>query len=401
MGAIDAGKSFELSQRAGLATAHITENLRSRSDTMKAVVAALDGNDLPAVFDLLKPATIEVPGTHVAAVAAARWAALPKAERDTTLLLTAGRAMRAEANLAVQASLKAAGEIAPLGVRVGVLDRVNVTREGARLMKGYQPGRVVEIRTNLPSQGLTRGDRGVVTGIEGDRVRLAMRAGGEKLFRPDGLPKNLRHDAVSIYQVKQVELHAGDRIRWTDTDRQRGLNNADLARVEEVGKGGLVVASLADGTVHQLKPGDRMLEQLDLAYAINVHVAQGVTTDHGILALRSTERKLLSERSFLVALTRVADKVALIVDDSRKVERGVLRNPGDKTSALEVTDKMAAGRAAPSSAEHSTEPSTETVTQRTDVPERWRGARVIARDVDHVIDSVVNRTPDRQPDFGL
>ncbi len=94
LGAIDAGKPFELSQRAGHATAHITENLRSRSDTMKAVVAALDGNDLPTVFDLLKPVTTEVPGKDVAATAAARWAALPKAERDTTLLLTAGRAMR-------------------------------------------------------------------------------------------------------------------------------------------------------------------------------------------------------------------------------------------------------------------------------------------------------------------
>lgn len=243
----------------------------------------------------------------------------------------------------------------------------------------------------------------MVTGIDGDRVRLEMRAGGEKLFRPDGLAKNLRHDAVSIYQVKQVELHAGDRIRWTDTDRQRGLNNADLARVEEVGKGKLVVSSLADGTLHQLNSGDRMLEQLDLAYAINVHVAQGVTTDHGILALRSTERKLLSERSFLVALTRVADKVALIVDDGRKVERGVLRNRGDKTSALEVTDRIAgAGRAMPSPAERDAGSSTETVIQRTDVPERWRGARgVSAREADQMMDRVVSRAPDLQPDYGL
>jgi len=368
---------------------------------MKAVVAALDGSDLATVFDLLKPSTTEVPGAQVAATAAARWAALPRAERDTTLLLTAGRAMRAEANLAVQAQLKATGEIGPSGVRVDVLDRVNVTREGARLLKGYQPGRVVEIRTDLPSQGLTRGDRGVVTGVDGDRVRLAMRGGGERLFRPDALPKNLSHDAVSIYQVRPVELHAGDRIRWTDTDRQRGLNNADLARIEAVGKGGLVVSSLADGTVHQLEAGDRMLERLDLAYAINVHVAQGVTTDHGILALRSTERKLLSERSFLVALTRVADRVALIVDDGRRVEHGVLRNAGDKTSALEVAGGMAAERTILSSFERTSRAPAEK--QESNVPERYlaRDGRAIGRDISHAVDIAVARTPDRQPDFGL
>jgi conjugative relaxase-like TrwC/TraI family protein len=336
LGAIDAGKPFEASQKAGHATAHVTENLRSRSDIMKAVTAALDGRDLSTVFDLLAPVTSEVADGDVATRAAARWAAASAEERAGTLLLTASRSMRAEINRAVQAELKAMGEIAPVGVRVEVLDRVNATREGARLMKGYQPSRVVEFRTDLPAQGFRRGDRGTVVDAEDGRVRLAMRDGAEKLFRPDRLPRNLHQDAVSIHQVKPIELHVGDRIRWTDTDRTRQLNNADLARVEEVGQGRLVVSSLADGTIHTLAAGDRMAERLDLAYAINVHVAQGVTADHGIVALRASERRQLSERSFLVALTRIADKVALIVDDGRGVQRGVARNAGDKASALDI-----------------------------------------------------------------
>lgn len=57
-----------------------------------------------------------------------------------------------------------------------------------------------------------------------------MRSGGERTFHPDKLPRNLKHDAVSVYGIKRIELHAGDRIRWTGTDHQRGLLNADLAR---------------------------------------------------------------------------------------------------------------------------------------------------------------------------
>ena len=56
--------------------------------------------------------------------------------------------------------------------------------------------------------------------------------------------------------------------------------------------------------------------------------------------MRSSERKLLTERPFLVALTRVADKVALVLDDGRKVERHVTHNTGDKTSALDVPNPM-------------------------------------------------------------
>lgn len=337
--AIAAGKPFEASQHAGVATAYVTENLRSKSDQMKAVTAALDRGDMPAAFELLRPATVEVAGPDVAATAAAQWAALPQEQREVTLVLTAGRAMRTAANLAIQAELKAAGQIERTGVSFDVLDRVNATREGARLMRGYQPGRVVEIRTNLPSQHLVRGDRGVVTAVEGDRVRLAMGSGGERQFRPGRLPKNLGEDAVTIFAVKQIELHAGDRIRWTDNDRTRALDNGAMARVEEVGRGRLVVSSLVDGTVHEIGAGDRMAERLDLAYAINVHVAQGVTTEHGIVAMRSSERRLLTERSFLVALTRVADRLGLVLDDGHKVERHVTRNSGDKTSALAVVEQ--------------------------------------------------------------
>lgn len=342
LGAISAGKPFEASQQAGTATAYVTENLRSRSETMKAVTTALDDKDWGRVFDLLKPTTTEVPLGQVATTAAARWAALPKDERDGTLLLTASRSMRSEANAAVQAELKVAGEITGTGMRVDVLDRVNATREGARLMKGYQPGHVVEFRTNLPSQGLRLGDRGVVAGVEGKQVRLTLENGRSILLQPDRLAKNLTYDTVSIYHVKQIELHVGDRIRWTDNDRERGMDNAAMARVEAVGDK-LVVASLSDGVVHQLRAGDRMIERLDLAYAINAHIAQGVTTDNGIVALRSSERRQLSERSFLVALTRIADKVSLIVDNALAIERGVTRNSGDKTSALDVNERGGEG----------------------------------------------------------
>lgn len=339
LNAVAAGKPFEESQKAGHATALLTENLRSKSDQMKAVVAALDRNDVPAAFEHLRPGTVEVPGRDVATVAARLWAALAPEERSNTLLLASGRAMRAQANAAAQAELKVAGEIGWDGVKVEVLDRVNATREGARHTPFYQPGRVVEVLTDLRSQGLARGDRGVVTRVNGDKVSLKLRSGEERVFRPGKLPKNLRNDAVSIYAVKQVELHAGDRIRWTGNDGERGIANGQLARVEEVGGGRLVASSLRDGTVSELKVGDPMLERLDLAYAVNVHVSQGVTVQNGIVVLNSAERRLLSEKTFLVALTRIADKAQLVLDDGRKVERSVMRNPGTKTSALDIAGR--------------------------------------------------------------
>lgn len=336
LGAVEAGKPAEQIQDAGNATAHLTENLRSKSDQMKELTRALDGEDWTTAFDVLRPTTIDVQAGNQAETAARRWAALPAPERDKTLLIVSGRVMRTATNEAAQAELKRAGVIASSGVRFDILDRSTVTRENTREMRFYNEGRVVEFRTNLPSQGFTRGEIGEVVRSGKAGVRLQMRSGGERTFRPDKLPRNLKHDAVSVYGVKRIELHAGDRIRWSGTDHERGLLNADLARVEEVGPGRLTVSSLSDGQVHDLGRGDPMLERLDLAYAVNAHVAQGVTAEAGIVVMSAAERGLNTARLFLVALTRMTSGLTLVVDDTARLERMVASNPGDKTSALEV-----------------------------------------------------------------
>lgn len=336
LGAVEAGKPFAQAQAAGVAMAELPENLRARSPEMKAAAAALNAGDIGRAFEVLGPMTSEVPRRLIPAVAAAQWAALPRDERGRTLLLASGRAMRTQANTAAQDELRERGELGSHSVTLPVLDRVTATREGARHEQAYRLGHIVEFRTNLPSQRMSTGDRGTVVSIERGSVVLRMTDGQHRLFLPERLPRNLKEDAVSVYAIKEIQLHAGDRIRWTDNDHGRELLNAQLARIELVGAEGITVSSLADGTVHQLAPEDRMLERLDLAYALNVHIAQGVTTDHGIVMISANPRPLASQSSFLVAVTRIADRATLIVDSGRDLERAVQRNPGEKTAALEV-----------------------------------------------------------------
>lgn len=346
-GAVEAGKPFAQAQGEGIATAELSENLRARSDLMKATAAALNTGDVGRAFELLRPAMMEVPRQAIPIVSAELWAALPREERDATLLLASGRAMRSAANVAAQAELKARGELGGQKMTLQVLDRVTVSREGARQARAYQPGHVVEFRTDLPSQQLARGDRGTVVSVDCGQVLLRMADDSQRLFLPDRLPRNLKSDAVSVYALKGIELHEGDRIRWTDNDRDRGMLNAQLARVEKVGADAITISSLADGTVHELARGDRMRERLDLAYALNVHAAQGVTTDHGIVMMSAREGQLASQAAFLVAVTRIADRATLVVDNGRDLERTVMRNSGGKTSALETAERSQQGTSEP------------------------------------------------------
>ena len=133
-----------------------------------------------------------------------------------------------------------------------------------------------------------------------------------------------------------MRLHERDRIRWTASDPERGLFNADQATVLAIdGKG--VTIETSQGQKLVLDAKDPMLRRLDLAYALNAHMAQGLTSDAGIAVIETRDTKLVNQQTFLVTVTRLRDSLTLIVDRADGIERQLSRNLGGKTSALEVT----------------------------------------------------------------
>src|SRR3546814_6170601 len=85
---------------------------------------------------------------------------------------------------------------------------------------------------------------------------------------------------LKLSNEKRIEVHEGERIRWTDSDKRdgRGMINATIASVEKVTAAGITV-KLASGELRELQNGDKMLKRMDLAYAINTHMAQGITNE--------------------------------------------------------------------------------------------------------------------------
>ena len=92
----------------------------------------------------------------------------------------------------------------------------------------------------------------------------------------------------------------------------------------------------SNGMRHVLPHGDPMLDKIDLAYALNAHMAQGVTSDHGIAVMDSRETRLANLRLALVTATRVRDTFFVVADDPQRLVRQLGTNRGDKTSALET-----------------------------------------------------------------
>ena len=88
-----------------------------------------------------------------------------------------------------------------------------------------------------------------------------------------------------------------------------------------------------------------MLKRMDLAYALNANMAQGLTSDRGIAVMDSRERNLANRQTFLVTVTRLRDGLTLIADNAEKLGRAIKSNNGEKASALEVTQRLKAAAA--------------------------------------------------------
>ncbi len=339
LGAVEAGKPFALAQRAGTQTARMDHNLRARSDTLKRAQQAAQSGKTNDALEHLKDHIVEVEEDS-AIVAAERWLSLPTAERERTSIFAAGRRLRSEINTAIQTGLAANGEIGPRSARLTVLSRVNATREELRYASNYAPGMVLEVASRQSRHKLGRGSHEIAAvDIEKGVVTLRNEQGYLRRFVPARLSAKGSDQTLQLFEKKNLDLYTGDAIRWTAGDHKRGMINADRATVTAIDQDGITVTT-SSGMEHKLKPNDPMLKRIDLAYALNAHMAQGLTADKGIAVLDSRERRLLSQRNFLVTITRLRDELMLIVDSREKIGRGISTNLGEKTSAAEVAERL-------------------------------------------------------------
>ncbi len=339
LGAVDAGKPFDIMQQAGVETAIMSINLRAREKALRDAQYAAQGGHIDEALRHLGTHVVEA-GNGAAVEAAAAWLSLSPAERETTSIYASGRALRGEVNEAVQTGLKANGELGPGSMRLGTFSRINVTREELRYARSYAAGMVVEVDRRQRAQSLRPGRYQVVeTDMARERVSLENERGRRFEFRPGQLRPQGEQDPLRLFEVRALDIHAGDRIRWTETDHKRGLLNADQARITAIDSKSVTVKTSL-GAEHTLGRDDPMLERLDLAYALNAHMAQGLTSDRGIAVMDSRERNLANQQTFLVTVTRLRDGLTLFVDNVGKLEAAVERNPGMKRSALETVDLL-------------------------------------------------------------
>lgn len=338
---IDAGKAFQLIQSHEPQMARLDTSQRQKTPHMQQVATLTRNADFRQAFEVLG-SRVRSEGELYLEKAAAEWLARDPDLRMRTAIYASGRANRALLNELVQRGLKAEGSIEGKGIYLETLQQVNSTREELRYPHSYRSGLVVEVMRASPAIGLARGRYEVTAINREDHVLLRPERGREIRFDPRRIDPYDKSDAIRLYEKERALLHAGDAIRWTANDKDRGLLNSEPAWIVGLDRERMTVRT-ARGATLELGRSDPMLERVGLAYAINMHQGQGMSTDEGIGAVHSSERNLATQRLMHVMVTRVRNDMQIFTNDGHKLLVTIERHDGDKPSALETTGEKHIG----------------------------------------------------------
>ena len=325
-------------------TAVMDEIMRQRDGSLREAVEASLAGEIGRAFEKLGGNVAEVKPDNLAGAAAARWLALSPEERANTGLIAPSHTLREGINDIVRARLERDGTVHGPALRGERLVLKGYTNAEKSLAVSYRPGDVVAFHRPYKRLGVAKGDelrvRGVdraahtviLDGKDGERVpwepgRLAARAGG-----------------VEVYRSEDLELRAGDRIRWTRNDAGLGLINSQTAEVAAV-EGGKVTFRLEDGRMLDLNAGDSQLRHVDRAWASTVHAFQGKTVDSVIAAMEARHPHLTTQKSFYVEISRARDRAELVTDDKAALKEQLEAVTGERIAALEAVEpERAKGR---------------------------------------------------------
>ena len=337
--AVDAGKPFAQLQAAGMQTATMDEIMRQRDPVLREAVEASLKGDIEKAFEKLGGNVAEVKPDNIAGAVAARWLRLDAEARENTGVMAPSHELRQAINGHIRERLAREGRIHGPTMESERLVSKGYTDAEKALAANYGVGDVVAFHRTYKRIGVEKGDERRVTGVDYKAGAVLLDDGkGERVaWKPEEIGG--RRGGSEVYRAEEIELRAGDRIRWTRNDAGLGLVNSRTAEVLRVANG-RVTFRLEDGKTLELGRGDPQLRHLDHAWASTVHAFQGRTVDNVIAAMEARHPHLTTQKSFYVEISRARDRAELVTDDAAELRAQLQAATGERIAALEGIGEM-------------------------------------------------------------
>jgi conjugative relaxase-like TrwC/TraI family protein len=308
LSAVEAGNPFRSLQAAGMAIAHLDENLRQQTQALKEAVNLMAQNQIAAGVGTLERAeciqVIASPTERLQQMAD-DYLSLSVEQRRKTLLLAGTNRERAELTELIRQRLQAEGAIEKNALTVSGRRSKDLTTVQARYASAYKIGDILVPNQDYKKQGLHRSEAYEV--VQSDRfsntLTLQTDDGKRLVVNPD------RFEKKSVYQVQRMEIAVGDRLRWTKNNRVEDLRNGQVFTVRQVDPDGVIQAIDSEGKSFQVDLSNH--QYIDHAYVHTTYSSQGKTADRVLALLNETANR----ETFYVAISRAKHHLTLYTDE--------------------------------------------------------------------------------------
>jgi conjugative relaxase-like TrwC/TraI family protein len=343
LNAVEAGKPFYQLQKAGMHIAIMGEIKRQKDQTLKSAVYDAINGEIKQAFSKLKNSIIEpsikfdnIAGARncLASLAADKWLSLSNEERRNTLLTAPSHIIREAINKEIRESLKSEGVLQGKTLKLSVLASKDLTMAQKAYAANYEVGDIVLFNRPYNSLNIKQGEYLSVTEVKDKVVVLKKENGYITSFEPGKLAGN-RKGAVDVFKSKNLEVQAGDLIRWTrNSSGSTEIVNSKIAAITSITDKAITIKSVSGQITLNLN--DNNLKHIDHGYALTVHAAQGATYDRVIGVLESSHPNLTTQKGFYVTISRAKHSATLITDDKTKLQETLLQKTGEIVSATEL-----------------------------------------------------------------
>ena len=265
---------------------------------------------------------------------------LSPSERDKTLVLAATNEMRMAINEKVKSGLQ---EQVPEGsdvvpVTVTALDKAQCTRAELREAINYRKDMIMRV-----PEGHGRARKIVdwtITASDPSRNTITARnaEGEEKVFKP----RDLNPKECGLYTPRKLDLAIGDRVVFTENNRDNGFQNNETGTVT-VAEGGKVEIR-KDGGKTVTFDTDKT-HTLDHGWAVTVHRSQGRTVDRALVAGMAS--KMATAMLAYVACTRERFHLRIFTDHVKSLQKSWARVAERETAKAAVEKAAMAQETAP------------------------------------------------------
>ena len=340
MCAIEAGKPFARMVHNGLRSVEM-DDIRRQSDARHiAAIKDVIAQDIGAAIQKLAPETREIPDRDDRLSAMlSDWQSAGDG-REKILMLATKNNTRTELNDRARQILRAESKLQ--GEKPAQqLKPIYTQRADTALASTYKEGQVVHFPRQIPSIGIERG--AYVRVIKVDRTEKQVFldvAGAVVQWRPDMIAGGSK-TPPQLYEPRMTTLAANERITWSKNNPELGLTNGQRLTVIATSEKAMTVQT-EDGQrvdIDRTKPQNQHWEH---GYATTIYKSQGKTADRVLVDANSDDKALLSQKAFLVAVSRQKDGLTIYTDSIEKLTSSVQSNPGEKESAIKARQAVVA-----------------------------------------------------------